>query len=242
MLLVVVRPGRGLARLSRSGDGRGASRDRASQLERELRPAPDLVVAEEDEGIVAGREERARAGRPRPRARPARSRGGAGAGTGTVRSAGASAARDPPGRSVAHRTAPAAASAATVSSACQLRVAELDGQRQVARPRRRSAPSRASSRATVSGTRKSTVPSRSPKRRYGPVSHGRPGSGVPPNARHEPPRWALTRTGSRRRRRRARPRPSTRTAAGRRCCSARPPASRVGVVARAGRRRAGPRG
>ena len=36
------------------------------------------------------------------------------------------------------------------------------------------------------------MPSRSPNARYGPVSHGIPGSGSPLIARHEPPRWAFT--------------------------------------------------
>jgi hypothetical protein len=44
----------------------------------------------------------------------------------------------------------------------------------------------------VSGTRNNTVPSRSPNRRYGSVSQGRPASGDPPIARHDPPRCALT--------------------------------------------------
>ena len=56
----------------------------------------------------------------------------------------------------------------------------------------RNAARRESSRLDVSGARTSTVPSRSPKARYGPVSQGSPGSGDPPNAPHVPPRWAFT--------------------------------------------------
>ena len=54
-----------------------------------------------------------------------------------------------------------------------------------------SAASRASSRVTPSGTRKRTVPSRAPKARYGPVSHGTLAAGSTCSARNEPPRWAL---------------------------------------------------
>ena len=40
--------------------------------------------------------------------------------------------------------------------------------------------------------RKSTVPSRSPNARYGPVSHGTLTTGSTWRARNDPPRWALT--------------------------------------------------
>jgi hypothetical protein len=46
-------------------------------------------------------------------------------------------------------------------------------------------------RLTPSGTRKSTVPSRSPNARYGAVSHGTLVAGSTWSARYEPPRWAL---------------------------------------------------
>ena len=58
--------------------------------------------------------------------------------------------------------------------------------------RARSPASFASSRRTFSGTRKRTVPSRSPNARYGPVSQDTLSPGSTARERNEPPRWALT--------------------------------------------------
>src|ERR1700693_5669110 len=96
------------------------------------------------------------------------------------------------GSSVAHSAAPAPVSAAKVSSTCH------DGSwNSIVRgrslgPAGSNAASFASSRRTPSGTRKRTVPSRSPKARYGPVSQGTLTVGSTWRARNEPPRWALT--------------------------------------------------
>ena len=167
-------------------------RDRRAQLDGELRSASDVVMAEEDEDIEAGVQERRRGERPRQRARSRRSRGGAAAGRGTGRSDGASAVSDR--RAGRWHTAPhrPSRSASMVSSTCQ---PGSWNSRVSGRSRghaARSAASFGSSRLTFAGTRNRTLPSRGPNARYGSVSQGRPRSGEPPNARNEPPRCALT--------------------------------------------------
>ena len=106
------------------------------------------------------------------------------------------------GNSVAHRAAPARASATNVSSTCHDGVLELHGQgrsdghlRQDRRQLRVVAPD-------PSGTRNSTVPSRFPNARNGPVSHGTLTTGSTWSDRKDPPRWAFTenrKSGGRRR-------------------------------------------
>ena len=98
-------------------------------------------------------------------------------------------------------------------------IGQFEDERHVSRPRREQRRRGGRRRGrTLSGTRNSTVPSRSPKARYGPVSHGMPASGSAANDRNVPPRWALTRTGSRVAWRPATRRPWRRWAAGRTCC------------------------
>ena len=155
-------------------------------------PAPDLVVAEEDVGVIAGGEERLQPRRPGRRARRACSRGVAAGDRGTTPSDGGSVApgrraigradRRPGGRRGGRPSRrPPRTDPRTRASAAG----------RAARPRATPA-RRSSSRLVVSGTRKRTVPSRSPKARYGSVSQGMPGSGILAIARHEPPRCALT--------------------------------------------------
>ena len=138
------------------------------------------------------------------------------------------AARDRRAGSVAHRTRAASASAANVSS----RASDVSGTR-------RSAAGRAATpRGTPPAARRRAARRRGPGRAPCPAAPRTPGtdrsataarrSGSADSARNEPPRWALTL--NRKSAGVAASQAATlaaRRAAGRTCCSARPPSSRV---------------
>ncbi len=119
------------------------------------------------------------AGPPRPPAPGRCSRSAAAAGTGTSRSGGCRAAAHP--RGARSCTAPPRPSAAPRTSRRRATTRPGTPSSAAGRPARlaRKAASRSSSRRMPSGTRKRTVPSRSPNARYGPVSHGTLSVGSP---------------------------------------------------------------
>ena len=188
-----LRAGRGLARLARQRrvPSHGPAR-RGRQLERQLRPAPDLVVAEEDEHVVAGGKERGQPVGPaadlvgrvvvpaqpqvQERRRPAQGRR-----LGLVRIV-RRAQRGPRGRQGRDRLVRLPGG-----------IPQLDGQWQVARPRRQEGRQLARRRGgACRGPGRAR--SRAAPRRRGTARSATAGRAraTPPNAPHEPPRWALT--------------------------------------------------
>ena len=117
---------------------------------------------------------------PPTRPAPPRRRSSAGAGgTGTGRCGGCRAGRPASSVSVVHRTAPAARSAANVSSTCHGRVLRLEHERDRRRPRAEQAAPGARRRARdLASTRNRTAPSRSPNPGRASVSHGMDSVGV----------------------------------------------------------------
>ena len=147
--------------------------------ERQLGAAPDLVVAEEHERVVAGRQERLEPRGPGRELARRRSRAGAGAGTGTARSGGGSAARSSSGSSVAHSAAPTAGQRGERLVDVPRRVLELHRQGQVARATRRAArPASRRRAATPSGHAEQDGPEPLPER---PVRPGQPRHAAAPD-------------------------------------------------------------
>ncbi len=169
-------------------------------------PRPDVVVAEEHVGVVAGGQERLQAVGPgrelgRRVVVPAQAEVQE-----RRRSAAGSAARRRPALGRAQSAAPAAPGRHGLVDV-PARILELEGQRQVAGQAARSAASRSSSRRDAVGDAEQDG---AQPLAEGPVRLGQPGqAGLRRRVAHAsattPPRWALTRTGSRRASRPARP-------------------------------------